>query len=167
MTVSKNEAAPALYSGVLGAFLHSSAEWRPTSLDVERLSRAATWLRQNNPLFGRWASSQIVQDRLLLPSVIADSEERLPDSRPDIVLDPAQFDPVTHNEDYSFRRLPVAVDALRAGDCLAGSEAEMEMLLFPILYPNVEEPTTPLLIQPLPLVGVIHWPKTSSSSSSR
>jgi hypothetical protein len=136
MTVSKNEAALALFSGVLGAFLHSSAEWRPTSLDVERLSRAATWLRENNPLFGRWASPRFVQDRLVLPSVIADSEERLPDSRPDIVLDPSQFDPVTHNEDYSFRRLPVAVDALRAGDCLAGAEAETEMLLFPILYPH-------------------------------
>jgi hypothetical protein len=136
MTISKDEAALALFSGVLGALLHSSAEWRPTNLDVERLLQAATWLRQNNPLFGRWALSQIVQDHLMLPSVIADSEERLPDSRPDIVLDPAQFDPVTYNEDYSFRRLPVAVDALRPGDCLAGSEAETKMLLFAILYPN-------------------------------
>ena len=136
MTISKNEAALALFSGVLGAFLHSSTEWHPTSLDIERLSQAATWLRQNNPLFRRWTSSQIVQEHSLLPSVMADSEERLPDSRPDIVLDPAPFDPVTHDEDYSFRRLPVAVDALRTGDCLAGSEAETEMLLFPTLYPN-------------------------------
>ena len=76
-----------------------------------------------------------MQESSLLPSVIADSEERLPDCRPDIVLDPAPFDPMTHDEDYSFCRLPVAIDALRAGDCLAGSEAETEMLLFPILYP--------------------------------
>ena len=61
----------------------------------------------------------------LLPSVNA----RLPDSKPDIVLVPAYFDPVTHNEDYSFRRLPIAVDALRACDCLVGLEAETEMLL--------------------------------------
>ena len=52
------------------------------------------------------------------------------------VLDPTQFRPVTHNEDYSFHRLPIDANVLRGGDCLAGSESEKEMLLFPTLYPN-------------------------------
>lgn len=77
----------------------------------------------------------------------------LPDSRPDKVLDPAPFDPVTHDEGYSFCRHLVAVDALWAGDCLAGSEAETEMLLSLSCTLMVEETMTLLLNLPLPIVG--------------
>jgi hypothetical protein len=81
MAISKNDAAIALYSGVLGAFLDSSADWRPTNLDIDRLSKAAAWLCANNPLLRKWTPSQIVQERSLLPSVtVTDSEERLPDA---------------------------------------------------------------------------------------
>jgi hypothetical protein len=59
MYITPNDRAVHLYSGVIGAFLNSS-EAGTFDLDNhpwELLEIAATWLKQNNPLFHRFGSS--------------------------------------------------------------------------------------------------------------
>jgi hypothetical protein len=140
---TQNPRAIALYSGVLGAWLESSRHNRyDRDHDVELLERCRDWLLENNPVFQRHDVQANIQvpDPLPLIQLINDHrQERRPANRPDIVLDPHQYDPETRNEDFRYHRLPVGhVVGLRADGnlpLLFRWDRDVEVLLFPHLYP--------------------------------
>jgi hypothetical protein len=140
---TQNPRAIALYSGVLGAWLESSRHNRyDRDHDVELLERCRDWLLENNPVFQRHDIRANIQvpDPLPLIQLINDHrQERRPANRPDIVLDPFQYDPETRNEDFRYDRLPVGhVVGLRGAaklPLLFRYDRDVEVLLFPHLYP--------------------------------
>ncbi len=140
---TQNPRAIALYSGVLGAWLESSRHNRhDRDHDVALLEICRDWLLENNPVFQRHEVRANIQvpDPLPLIQLINDHrEERRPANRPDVVLDPHQYDPETWNEDFRYDRLPVGriSGSHRAGDLpsLSRKDPAAEVMLFSHIYP--------------------------------
>ena len=150
MTTGPNVRAIHLYSGSIGTFLQSE-EARLFDLENHNwvhLARAAEWLRQNNPLI-----------RDLCPQLVIGIHERaavgglpfaelrrpeqdvgLPFSRPDVVMNPLNFEAQVRNEDYRSHQIPGGVVSLDSSigelkRIINHGHQELEMLLFPHLYP--------------------------------
>lgn len=140
---TQNPRAIALYSGVLGAWLESSRHNRhDRDHDIALLERCRDWLLENNIVFQRHEVLANIQvpDPLPLIQLINDHrEERRPANRPDVVLNPHEYDPETRNEDFRFDRLPIGrvAGSHRAGDLpeLSRRDPASEVLLFSHLYP--------------------------------
>jgi hypothetical protein len=166
--MTASEPAISLYSGTLGAFLLSHGEQNavPREPVLSQLREAISWLQENNPLIQRYGFGlgQIENNRdafpratISIPSVEQEWDTVEPDvpqgRHPDIVIDPGDFHPDVHNEDYRYHRLPAGV-AFTARDgrrdrgarIPVGSEnvpftvphgdPDLEALLFISLYPN-------------------------------
>jgi hypothetical protein len=140
---TQNPRAIALYSGVLGAWLESSAYNRfDRGHNIALLEQCRDWLLQNNPVLQRndvRANIQVPDPFPLIQLINEHREERRPANRPDIVMDPLQYDPETRNEDFQHNRLTVGRvrGSHRAGNLpeLYRSDPDVEVLLFPHLYP--------------------------------
>jgi hypothetical protein len=152
MTTAANVRAIHLYGGIIGTYLESQ---EATSFDLEnhnwaQLARAAEWLRQNNPLI-----------RDLCPKLAVSTDERagvgglpfaqlsrpeedagLPfGTRPDVIVNPSNFESQVRNEGYRSHRVPAGVVCLDSSigelkRVINHGNRELEMLLFPHLYPN-------------------------------
>jgi hypothetical protein len=104
-----NERASKLYSGTLGAYLESSPHRVDQHQNLEHLIHIRNWLLQRNPVFQRNDVQAHLQiDHPLPTAQLPDnSDERRPQTRPDLVMDPFQYDQETRNEDFRYDRLPV------------------------------------------------------------
>ena len=91
-----------------------------------------------------------VERQQYLPHATLDNEVLempIPDGRPDIVVNPSDFEEVVRNEDYRYHRLPMGtlenidIDQLfsttfgTVHDVVAHGDGKGEGLLFPVLYP--------------------------------
>ena len=90
-----------------------------------------------------------VERELVIPRAVLDNEDLempIPEGRPDVVMDPFDFEQDAGNEDYRYHRLPmgvlgrVDVDGIMTdtlGDwsnIVAHGDGKGEGLLFPVLY---------------------------------
>jgi hypothetical protein len=140
---TQNKEAIALYSGCLGAWLEANRDnkWYQGH-NQELLSASRDWLLANNAVFQRNDVRAHLQVDVPLPLVhLADDnpEELRPQTRPDFVMNPFQYDPHTRNEDFRYDRLTVG--AVLPGlfqeqpPALYRSDPDVEALCFPHLYP--------------------------------
>src|SRR5579859_8112524 len=150
MTSGPNVRAIHLYSGSIGTFLQSE-EARLFDLENHNwvhLARAAEWLRQNNPLIRDLCPQLVIgiHERAAvggLPFAELTRPEQdagLPFSRPDVVMNPLNFEAQVRNEDYRSHRIPGGVVSLDSSigelkRIINHGHRELEMLLFPHLYP--------------------------------
>ncbi|KHO10729.1 endo-1,4-beta-xylanase-like protein [Metarhizium robertsii ARSEF 23] len=104
-----NERANMLYSGTLGAYLQSSPHRVDQHQNLEHLIHVRNWLLQRNPVFQRNDVRAHLQIDHPLPTadLPENSDERRPQTRPDIVMNPFQYDQETRNEDFRYNRLSV------------------------------------------------------------
>jgi hypothetical protein len=140
---TQNPLAIALYSGVLGAWLDSSAHnHHDRDHDLQLLETCRDWLPQHNVVFRRndvLANIQVPDPLPLLQLINDHREERRPANRPDVVMNPLQYDSETRNEDFQYNRLTLGriCGSHRTGNMpeLFRTDPDVEVLLFPHLYP--------------------------------
>jgi hypothetical protein len=136
-----NERANKLYSGTLGAYLESSPHRVDQHQNLEHLIHVRNWLLQRNPVFQRNDVQAHLQIDHPLPTVDLpeDSDERRPQTRPDLVMNPFQYDQETRNEDFLYNRLLVGAVQTQKGHparpTLFRTDPDVEVLCFPHLYP--------------------------------
>lgn len=138
----------------MGTYLRSP---EATAFDMsqhswDKVVAGSQWLRANNPLIrslcpelsvcleevgaiGNVGLGGIEMADLVNP----EEEAAVPAERPDLVLNPADFEAEVRDEDYRSHRLPggtieSSVTKLRA--VINHGDTRLEMLLFPHLYPN-------------------------------
>ncbi|KAK9444150.1 DNA helicase PIF1, ATP-dependent [Metarhizium brunneum] len=104
-----NERANMLYTGTLGAYLQSSPHRVDQHQNFEHLIHVRNWLLQRNPVFQRNDVRAHLQIDHPLPTVdlAENSDDRRPQTRPDLVMNPFQYDQETRNEDFRYDRLSV------------------------------------------------------------
>jgi hypothetical protein len=103
----------------------------------------------------------------VIPCAVLDNEDLempIPERRPDVIVDPFDFEQDVHNKDYRYHRLPmgvlgrVDVDRIMThtlGDwsqIVTHGDGKGEGLLFPVLYPHGcgfwrYQHSTPLLLR--------------------
>lgn len=149
MTTAPNVRAIHLYSGSIGTFLQSE---EARSFDLENhnwvhLAQAEEWLRQNNPLIRDLSPKLVIgiDERVAvgaLPFAESSRPEEdagVPFSRPDVIVNPLNFEAQVRNEDYRSHRIPGGVICLDSiGELkriINHGHQELETLLFPYLYP--------------------------------
>ncbi|KAN0070380.1 hypothetical protein V8E54_011249, partial [Elaphomyces granulatus] len=144
-TRPRNAHAIALYAGTIAAWLESNAHNRANrGHDQIALSRCRDWLLQHNPVFHRNDIRSYLQVNNPLPVVHLENEvadERRPNNRPDLVVNPFPYHQETRNEDYRHYRLPAGAVQTTASTqqrqpALLHSDPDVELLLFPHLYPH-------------------------------
>ncbi|KAF5120845.1 hypothetical protein E5D57_013181 [Metarhizium anisopliae] len=98
-----------LYTGTLGAYLQSSPHRVDQHQNLEHLIHVRNWLLQRNPVFQRNDVRAHLQIDHPLPTVdlAENSDDRRPQTRPDLVMNPFQYDQETRNEDFRYDRLSV------------------------------------------------------------
>jgi hypothetical protein len=155
MNVTRNPRAIALYSGTIGVFLESSDIQANTGHNLDLLHLCREWLLVNNAIFSRYdVRSELQLLPLPLATLCSEEEETRPPNVPDLVLNPEPYARETQNEDYHYSRLPVASVSTRSGGItgLLRSDPDIELLLFPVLYPRGEgnwKPARPELWRPM------------------
>jgi hypothetical protein len=171
---TRNKEAIALYSGSLGAWLEPNRynKWYQGH-DQQLLSASIDWLLANNPVFQRNDVRAHLQVDIPLPLVdlVDDNPEELrPQSRPDFVMNPFQYDRQTRNEDFRFDRLPVG--AVLPGPfqeqppALYRSDPVWRLSAFPICTYMVGANTRSVLILKMKY-WVVLGTKTQNRSSSQ
>ena len=144
VTQPRNERAIALYSGAIAAWLESNAHNRADrGHDQFVLARCRDWLLRHNPVFHRNDIRDYLRVDNPLPVVHLENEvggERRPNNRPDLVVDSFPYHRETRDEDYRHYRLPAgavqATASTQRQPALLHGDPDMEMLLFPYLYPH-------------------------------
>ncbi|KID83911.1 DNA helicase PIF1, ATP-dependent [Metarhizium guizhouense ARSEF 977] len=136
-----NERANMLYSGTLGAYLQSSSHRVDQHQNLEHLIHVRNWLLQRNPVFQRNDVRAHLQIDHPLPTaeLPENSDERRPQTRPDLVMNPFQYDQETRNEHFRYYRL--SAGAIQVPErhppkpMLYRTDPDVEVLCFPHLYP--------------------------------
>lgn len=177
--MSRNEAAIAMYGGMMGAYL--SAEVPAIDRETRELLREAIhWLQGNNPLIqlhglGLGESDIIQMDgeninqqmnlrfpRAVISEEVNDNsmsmEPPLPMAYPDIIMNPFQFSREVRNEDHRNHRLPIGVVESYGGSERRGELGIRSREIFSVCHgdPNLEA----LLFATLYPNGRGHWQYT-------
>ena len=108
------------------------------------MNRCRDWLLRHNPVFHRNDIQSYLQVNNPLPVVHLENEvgdERRPNNRPDLVVNPFPYHQETRNEDYRHYRLPAGTvqtttSTQQRQPTLLHSDPDVELLLFPHLYPH-------------------------------
>jgi hypothetical protein len=143
-TRTRNPRAIALYSGVIGAWLESSAHNKPDQNHNQvALNQCKDWLLQHNSVFQRndVRANIHVDNPLPVAQLLQEAGiERRPANRPDLVVNPFNYDQETRNEHSQHHRLPAGAVHHAPNQAvqpmLFHSDPDVEVLLFPHLYPH-------------------------------
>jgi hypothetical protein len=142
-TNPKNPRAIALYSGMLGAWLESHrCNQYDQGHDQDALRECRDWLLENNTVFQRndvRAYLQVGNPLPLAHLIDEDGDEQRPPNRPDLVMNPFQYEQHTRDEHFRYNRLPVGAVQASSDQApqptLYRSDPDVEVLTFPHLYP--------------------------------
>jgi Helitron helicase-like domain at N-terminus len=149
MYVTPNDRALFLYGGMIGAFLESAeaSSFDRSNHRWDLIETAVKWLRDNNPFIREicpaLAYNGMAERSPSLPRVQvvnADTEPAVPHRRPDIVMNPLDFDREVRNEDCRYHRLPAGTVKSVLSEALQRvvnhGDKHLELLVFPYLYPH-------------------------------
>ena len=144
----------------MGAFLESTeaTEFDKANHPWRQITIGAEWLRLNNPLIRKLAPVSRMSPFFQRPDTIRDDESQIngsglptghllnpeneatvPTRRPDIVVNPIEFETEIRNEDYRSHRLPAGVfqsPTSMVKHYINHGDSCLEMLVFPYLYPH-------------------------------
>jgi len=128
---------------MLGAWLESHrCNQYDQGHDQDALRECRDWLLENNAVFQRndvRAYLQVGNPLPLAHLIDENGDERRPPNRPDLVMNPFQYEQHTRDEHFRHNRLPVGAVQASPDQALLPtlyrSDPDVEVLAFPHLYP--------------------------------
>lgn len=141
MYMTPNERALSLYCGTLGAFLRSveASDFDRSDHPWDLITDAATWLRDNNPIIRELCPTFAIESLPRVQLFTPDREPPIPRGRPDIVVNPLEFDREVRDEEFRSHRLPAGVVqsfVSQVKRVVNHGDKNLELLVFPHLYPH-------------------------------
>jgi hypothetical protein len=144
--VSRNPRAHHLYTGIMGALLEPENRGVDNPHHIYQrqaaIEEAARYLICNNPLFQNFTISSFRLYNNSIPRASEVSSQTATQFHnfpfPELVVNPTNYHPETHDEDFHYRRLIAGMECLPHGDQKLSvmSDPDAEAKLYPLLYPN-------------------------------